>query len=285
MAVIGAGAVWLTRPAEDGSASTPITKPAGPTDVGANLPAKSLDFVEIDAGELTMGTQAVQQPVQLNAFFIAAYEVTVGQYRACAADDACKPPVPEILSGPDELPVRHISWYEALQYCTWLEGKLKNSSRTPTRIADALAGRRDGKPWHVNLPSEAEWERAARGTSGRIYPWGAGIDPTRANYVAAKRGDPTPVGSFLSGATPDGIFDMSGNVWEWTRSLYKPYPYRPDDGREDFNAPETVRRAVRGGSVETSGDGVQAAARGSFDTFERNRYIGFRVVVSSFVAQ
>ena len=261
------------------------------------------------------GDELPQRQVTLPAFFIGKHEATVVEYKACVKDGVCKPVNPGALNGPDDLPVRYVSWSEALAYCTWLEAQLKSWNGTPSSVADALAGRRDGQAWHVTLPSEAEWEKAARGTDGRIYPWGPGIDATKANYAGAKRGGPTPVGSFPSGASPYGVLDMSGNVYEWTRSLLKPYPYDPRDGREDLKAqgarvvrggsfyfpkwyvrsairftydPKDGRedmkaqaaRVVRGGSFNYSGRSVRAAFRSGSDPGYRSNDVGFRVVVS-----
>jgi formylglycine-generating enzyme required for sulfatase activity len=128
-----------------------------------------------------------------------------------------------------------VSWHDAVAYCNWL--------------AEVT-----GKPYH--LPSEAEWEKGGRGSDGRIYPWGNQWDAKRCNSEEGSKGGTTPVGAYPHGASPHGLLDMAGNVWEWTRSLWgedwqKPsfkYPYDPDDGREDLNAPASVCRVLRGGS-------------------------------------
>jgi formylglycine-generating enzyme required for sulfatase activity len=274
-------------PATADSAFTPPFKASA-----WNLPDDDLvGFAEISAGKFTMGSDKTRDSqaqddelprhvVTLPAFFIARYEVTVGQYKACVNDSACRPGDRNAIGGRDDLPVRFVSWHEAVAYCEWLEMKLKSWSGTPMPLADALAGRRDTRPWHVTLPSEAEWERAARGVDGRIYPWGVGIDATKTNNAAAGRDVPTPVGAFPAGASPEKLLDMSGNVSEWTRSRYAPYPYRSGDGRDNLQAADGVARVVRGGSFQNSDVNVRATSRFRDTPTGRSDFIGFRVVVS-----
>ena len=137
------------------------------------------------------------------------------------------------------------------------------------------------------MPSEAEWEKAARGTDGRIYPWGGETDPNRANYGDTWVDTTSAVGCFPTGASPYWVEELSGNVWEWTRSLWgrdvlEPayrYPYQPADGREDVNAPRELLRVLRGGAFRYSHGGVRCAYRYRSHPFYWYRLIGFRVVV------
>ena len=186
-------------------------------------------------------------------------------------------------------PVVGVTWYEAVAYCNWLQEQLQVAGCK-------LQIWREGQPetWNlepgtftVRLPNEAEWEKAARGTEGREWPWGNKWAAGWANTEESGIGETSAVGCFPAGASPCGALDMAGNVWEWTStkwgrtSVYRPdygYPYDPTDGREDLTGPDL--RVVRGGSWSL----VQRLARCAF----RNRnipvvfvdYLGFRVVVS-----
>lgn len=148
-------------------------------------------------------------------------------------------------------PVTEVTWYGAVAYCRWL-------------------GKR--------LPTEAEWEAAARGREGRIYPWGDTPPTPERAVFAGRRGDHEPVGRRPAGATPAGVHDLSGNLAEWTSSLYRPYPYRADDGRE--NAEADGERVTRGGDYifDTSADGLTGFFRGGFSRAVEHghRHIGFR---------
>lgn len=157
-------------------------------------------------------------------------------------------------SGPNQ-PVVGVTWYEANAYCAWLSEMVGHPCR---------------------LPTEAEWEAAARGGRVRRYPWGYRFDPARANTVEGRVLGTTPVGLYPRGVGPLGLWDGAGNVWEWTSSLYQPYPYRPDDGREDPSA--SGRRVLRGGSWGNNSRLARCASRTLSHPDLFHDYYGFRVV-------
>jgi formylglycine-generating enzyme required for sulfatase activity len=165
-------------------------------------------------------------------------------------------------------PVIGVGFQDALAYCSWL--------------AEAT-----GKS--ITLPSEAEWEKAARGSEdARAYPWGDVFDALRCNVDESGFGRTTPVGIFLNGASPYGCLDMAGNVWEWTRSLWGKdiqasdfgYPYDPTDStREALDAEDDVRRVVRGGSWLDRRDDARCASRDWLPPDARHDFLSFRVVL------
>jgi len=194
------------------------------------------------------------------------------------------------LRGIANHPVVSVSWHEALKYCEWLTETLRAWKGAPAVVSKWLdATLRADRAWRVTLPSEAEWEKAARGIDGRIYPWGNAFDGNLANTWESDVGKTSTVGSFPGGASPAVALDMSGNVWEWTRSLWGPdwqkpafrYPYRPDDGaREDLTAADEMLRVVRGGSWGGFDQFARAANRLRDYPYNRFDFFGFRVVVS-----
>jgi len=189
--------------------------------------------------------------------------------------------------------VSRVSWKEAMAYCNWLTEQLRSWKGTPPALRSVLnPGQNGERSWRVILPSEAEWEKAARGEKGLIYPWGNSFEGERVNHEGTRKDKNTSaVGCFPSGATPLGLLDMSGNVWEWTRSLwgtdlsepeYK-YPYHPGDGREDLQKEDRWLRVLRGGSAWNENDWLRCAYRIRHNPNYDNYYsVGFRVVVSPF---
>ena len=183
---------------------------------------------------------------------------------------------PRARPAPPIIPVTFVSWPDALAYCRWLEAALKASPTTPPQIATRL-----GAGWHVTLPTEAQWEKAARGGDRRRVSRGA----TRRGATA-----PTSKARHDAGrqfACPEcayGLADMSGNVWEWTRSPYQPYPY--DEPTIARNLEADALWVMRGGHFGDPARLVRTSARGAADPGARRPFIGFRAgaVALPFVA-
>jgi iron(II)-dependent oxidoreductase len=157
-------------------------------------PAPGLSLFEVGVDELP------QHAAFVNGFYIDRYEATVGQYRQFIQATGHRPPTmwsSEYRQPQDDHPVIDLSWADAETYCRW-------------------AGKR--------LPTEQEWEKAARGTDGRIWPWGNQLERKHANTLDAAMGWTSPVGSFTQDVSPYGVYDMAGNAMEWTTSWYKAYP-------------------------------------------------------------
>lgn len=204
--------------------------------------------------------ESPQHTVHLPAFALAQTPTTNALYAAYVAATGVAAPShwpngrpPEVLAAH---PVVNVRWEEAQAFCAWL--------RSVT-----------GQPWR--LPTEAEWEHAARGDAGRSFPWGEEFDSALANTREAGLGTTTPVGAYPAGAGPYGHLDLAGNVWEWTASLDSLYHYIPDDGREAVDRPG--RRILRGGCYANPHGFARGACRFRLPPGVLNEFIGFRLAM------
>lgn len=186
-----------------------------------------LDFILIPAGDFIIGSnrkkdrhapedEMPQHRLTVTDYYIMRYPVTNGQYDRFIKATGHRPPLfwenGHFPAEKSDHPVVGVAYNDALAFCRWFAAE--------TGLA-------------VRLPSEPEWEKAARGTDGQVYPWGDTWEEGRCNSSEAKIGDTTPVGQFSPvGDSPFGVAEMAGNVQEWVSSLYGPYPYDPTDGRE-----------------------------------------------------
>lgn len=244
-------------------------------------------FVKIPAGTFRMGEDVKTHSVTLLDFYMARWLVTWAQYRHFVKD-AEHPTTgiwvePDADDGPDNLPVWGVNWHDAMAYCDWLDARLREDSRTPAAILSIL--RQGGS---VTLPSEAEWERVARGGTDAAYPWGENADPNRANCAQTGIRGTSAVGCFpgVENRYSFGCDDLLGNVWEWTRSWHREYPYVADDREERKDHEGDEARVVRGGSCNDSARNARCAVRGwgHKDLRLNSLGAGFRVVLSPFPA-
>src|SRR5271157_5118748 len=240
-----------------------ITIPAGKFLMGAQKQDPRQPNYDSDADE----NESPVHEVDLDAYQVGRYPVTVVEYRKFVEDEGYRNQRWWTAGGFSERqqpegwdeqvlhpsrPVVNVSWYEAAVYCAW-KG--------------------------VRLPTEAEWERAARGAGGRKYPWGKEEpDTEHANYAAGRVGHATPVGLYPRGATPEGIEDLAGNVWEWVADGYGEDYYRKSPGRNPKGPDPGELRVLRGGAWDVVPRGLRAAVRLGFVPDGRVADIGFRCV-------
>jgi formylglycine-generating enzyme required for sulfatase activity len=170
-------------------------------------------------------------------------------------------------------PVVGVNWYEALAFCRWLTEQFQVAGCRLQVWRDGQIRIWNLKPGTILLPSEAQWEKAARGTDGRIYPWGDDPDPTRANYADTGIGTTSAVGCFPGGASPYGVEDLSGNVWEWCRTNWQ-------DRYKDYRVKIRGLLVVRGGAFNDEATFVRCACRLGYKLDHLSKVIGFRLVAS-----
>ena len=241
--------------------ATPTAVPPPPTPTP--LPTEEAEeevMVAIPAGEFLMGSdQEAERPphtVSVDAFEIDKFEVTNEEFERfvtetgyeTGAEKAGEPQTWRTYAeGNPRHPVVKVTWNDAVAYCEWAEKR---------------------------LPTEAEWEKAARGTEGYIYPWGNEWDPTKANTKDGGRRGTTVVGSFPEGGSPYGVIDMVGNVREWVSDWYKAYP------GSDYESPYFGEkyRVIRGGGWFEETELATTTQRFASSVEARNDDIGFRCV-------
>ena len=239
-----------------GPTNTPRpTKTPWPTRAPTSAPIDEPGMVYVAGGEFVFGSdegkedESPQQTIHVDAYNIDVHPVTCAQYKEFI--DATGHRVPrnwkdgQIPSGKEEHPVVWVSWHDAVAYAEW-------------------AGKR--------LPTEIEWERAARGTDGRSYPWGNTFESDRCNSSEAGIEDTSPVDQFAEGASPSGALDMAGNVWEWTADWYDAYRgsiYQLDRFGVTY-------KVLRGGSWFDGADAMRTTTRNSARPDFTFSTIGFR---------
>ncbi len=272
-----------------------------------------LEFCYVPPGPFLMGEDDIgrdeekpQHEVDIAyGYWIGRYPVTAGQFRAFvdAANYRVDGRFDRYVVDPDNYPARYVTWDDARAFCRWLTEILHSGG---AELAPLPQG------YSVTLPSEAEWEKAARGgillppgeplvvrlgdseanftlktaatepnlLPGRHYPWGNEYEADAANDRLSQIDNPCAVGAFPDGRSPYGVLDMSGNVWEWTRSQYQGYFYDAADGREKMGSRRS--RTVRGGYYNSHENYMRCSARyGDDPNFDYHNY-GFRVLLSPF---
>jgi serine/threonine-protein kinase len=239
-------------------------------------PVDEMVMVYVPAGEFPMGSlqgDDDERPVHnvtLDAFWIDRTEVTNAQYALCVDDGWCEASsyVDDTDDNGDDHPVVGVSWHNANAYCEWVGGR---------------------------LPTEAEWEYAARGPEGHIYPWGDTLGGRRLNYcdvncvLTADRdtahddgyAKTAPVGSYPRGASWCGALDMAGNVWEWVADRYDAEYYDHSPAKNPSGPSSGKDRVIRGGSWEVGGGSVRCANRNRDYPTETSDVNGFRCAKSS----
>jgi formylglycine-generating enzyme required for sulfatase activity len=270
--------------------------------VGLKDGLPDIDWIKIEAGPFTMGSKRddkaaydYEKPqficnLMKENYGISRYPVTVAQYAPFIESGGYKEDKywtksgrawkeENQITGPETYrdvfqtlnhPQVGVSWYEVVAYCNWLSEKLN---------------------CQISLPTEAQWERAARYTDGRIFPWGNEGKPEElCNMSDTRIGSTSPVGIFPKGNAKSGVSGMAGNVWEWTCSLWGKdlnvpdfkYPYDSRDDRENFEAGSEYLRILRGGSFDFDSRFVRCACRVRGSPGGRYCNVGFRIVLSPF---
>ena len=250
-------------------------------------PQDGMALVYVPEGEFIMGSSPEEDPyfwgaegpahqVYVDAFWIYQTEVTNAMYQACVAEQACPKPlrnesrrVADYYTAEKfaDYPVIQVNWTHATAYCVWAGGR---------------------------LPTEAEWEKAARGTDGRLFPWGnADLAPELASFCGSNCPgeiresfddgyvEIAPVGTFPAGASPYGALDMAGNVWEWTFDYFSSQYYENCPYENPRGPVSGTRRVIRGGGWNNGEEGLRTVGRASLPPKDGLDTVGFRCVVDA----
>jgi eukaryotic-like serine/threonine-protein kinase len=241
----------------------PTTTPLPPTTTP--LPP-TFNMVLVPEGSFSMGSETHEDEspihlVELSAYYIDQYEVTNVAYKRCVDASICAPPKqsnavlysayygnPEF----DDYPVVNVDWNMAKTYCEWRDAR---------------------------LPTEAEWEKAANGREGYIYPWGTDISCNRTNYFDGYKycvGSTTKVGTYESGKSPYSVYDMAGNVSEWVNDWYDPIYYQSSPSLNPLGPDSGERRVLRGGSFNNREHFLRIVGRNAYNPTDSYSDLGFR---------
>jgi eukaryotic-like serine/threonine-protein kinase len=237
--------------------------PAGEFRMGLDLGQQASLINQASLGRLTGEEESPQFTLSSRSFYIDQTPVTNAEYKKFldAYPERAVPYVDNIVlraynwdqatrtfpAQQDHLPVVLVTWHDAVAYCQW-------------------AGKR--------LPTESEWEKAARGTDGRLWPWGNEWDSSKVSPGEPGTTRIPAVGQSPAGSSPFGVLDTVGIIWQWTSSLDKPYPYHSNDGREGQNTPGL--RVTRGGAWGFTANVNRTTTRNPFDPSAASLSIGFR---------
>jgi formylglycine-generating enzyme required for sulfatase activity len=229
-----------------------------------------MEFVKIPAGDFYMGANDIEEARPQHLVYQLAYDFYIGRYPVTNQEyslflrDTGQPIV--LPKDAARHPTVWVSWERTQEFVAWLNGKYQ---------ADLPL------EYKYRLPSEAEWEKSARGVDGNEYPWGNTFDAKRCNYLDGRKWNTTPVGLYSpQGDSAFGAADMAGNVWEWTRTQMQfKYPYRFDDHRDEEDANLAFARTLRGGSFKSDESNVRTAFRFGSVPFFSDSDIGFRIAI------
>ncbi|MGC9393856.1 MAG: SUMF1/EgtB/PvdO family nonheme iron enzyme [Anaerolineae bacterium] len=282
---------------------TPMSE-APHADDASSTQVLDVELAYIPAGDFVMGSDPRQSEfvqdeelpehtLALSEYYLARTPVTNGQYLTFVqAREYHRPehwPSDGFPEDQADHPVINVTWYDAMAYCAWLTERVSVEKYLVKvwHVRQWETIEIDGEAWIFQLPSEAEWEKGARGTDGRLYPWGNLWDAQRCNTKDSRSTGTTPVDAYPLGASPYGVLDVAGNVWEWTRTLWGvdilttlfKYPYNPADGREDMQADAAMYRVLRGGSYNYGRDAARCTARNRLMPNHGNWFVGFRVAL------